>query len=756
VDVTATVDLRFNKVFEAIEDVETFTSNNTNELTDDEVLTYYIKMYNVIYGEYRTPLDETANTTDLVALDNEFFAFNYDEVNNQNASLADYLFSDISQLNEKTYAAEPRVIGDFAYMVYKLQEPSKIDLKTLVMDIIEDTINLPEVTNTDISLPTEGPYSSTINWTSSEDEIIENDGTIIVPDEDTLVSLQYTINVLGVSHTGVEFVRVPSTASETTETTSEETSLGEYTSLKTLIDNDTLYQEIETILLENKLEESAILDDYMVEARQNADFKINDYYVAMNYRFNYDADFEFGKGDSEVLASIDADGERFDLTAESFYQSALDRNPTLMIFYASQLKEAIHSDDYKTIFGNETDIEDNESERMEALRDSVQNFENLYNFLIQQRDTNPQMYNYYKMVYGVSEANFDSYQLFIYSALNVRTETEILENYVLDELRLSFVKDVLDDVTITNDIYEVAEDNYNNYFSLKAEHILIHIDYDEDGSPDDYDTYFEGLSTSEQTDLNTLLSGLETTIRQQDSSLESIVESFRDAKRDDEDWGVYKQAGFLLKYESLNPTNRDDEESSITYMYAKNTFVDAFTNKLIELYEDYQDPLNVDEESLLASKLVETQFGLHLIEVTKDAEDNLEGISFEINEDDYETISDGLLNDQPAPTLTQIETYFSYKIYETFYSLDDIDVESIYDIELPEIPADVLEDFDAITEESLEPIFGNYMVNYALLLHIQDGETQSDITQTVFEDNVELLLDIYRSNTIDQVGLEDE
>jgi hypothetical protein len=755
VDVTDTVDLRFNKVFEAIEDVDTFTSNNTNELTDEEVLTYYIKMYNFIYSEYRTVLDENASLEDLLALDNEYFDFNYEDVKDQNASLAKYMFSDISQLNDKVYAAEPRVIGDYAYMVYKLEEADKVNLKAIIMETIKETINLPEVTNTDIPLPTEGPYDSTIKWTSSKKEVIANDGTVTIPDEDTLVSLSYTINALGVSETGTIIVRIPTNMTSTTEETSEEPTVEEYPSLKSLIDDETLFEEIKLIILDEKLQTSATIDEYMVKARQAANFKIHDYYVAMNYRFNFDADFDFNKGHDKNLASIDVDGSTYHLTAESFYQSALDRNPTLMIFYASQLKEAIHSEHYQTIFGNETNIEKNETDRMNDLRDNVQNFENLYNFMIQQRDTNPQMFNYYKMIYGVSEANFDSYQLFIYSALNVRTDAEILENFVLDELRLLFIKDVLEDENITNDIYDVAQDNFNNYFSLKAEHILIHFDYDEDGSPDDYNEYYNGLSAAEQSDLDALLSGLETSIREQEASLEDIVKAFEDAKRDDEDWGAYKQAGFLLKYESLNPTENDNTENPITYTYAKNTFVDEFTNALINLYEEYRDPLNSDEETLLASNLVETEFGLHLIEVTKDAEDNLEGISFEINEGDYTNISESLLNDQAAPSLEQIETYYTYKLYESFYNLDNIDVEEIYNIQLPEIPEDVLENLNAVAEETLEPIFGNFMVNYAFMLQIQEGETQSDITQSVFDNNIELLLDIYRSSTIEEVGLEE-
>ena len=756
VDVTDTVDLRLNKTFDAIEDVDAFTSNNTSELTDEEVLTYYIKMYNVIYGEFRTPLDENASLSDLLALDNDYFDFNYDDVLDVNAALADYMFSDISQINEKTYAAEPRVIGDYAYMVYKLQEPSKVDIKTLVMDIIKDTINLPEETTVDIPLPTEGPYNSTIKWTSSKKEVIANDGSIIVPDEDTLVSLSYTINVLGVSETGTEIVRVPATPTADSTEVNTESSFEETVSLKSMIDDNDLYDDIKMIILEQKLEDSAIIDDYMIDARKDADFVINDYYVAMSYRFNYDSEFDFDKGDNKILASIDVDGSRFDLSAEAFYQAALDRNPTLMIFYATQLKEVLHSDHFKTIFGNETNLEDNDSERMEALRDNVQNFENLYNFMVQQRDLNPQMFSYYKMIYGVSNANFDSYQLFIYSALNVRTEAEILENFVFDELRLLFIQDVLENSNVTSDILDVAEDNYNNYFSLKAEHLLIHFDYDEDGSPDDYDEFYQGLSAQEQSDLDALLSGLETSIRAQEDSLEDIADAYRDAKRDDEDWGVYKQAGFLVKYESLNPTNSDNEEEAITYMYAKDTFVSEFTDALIDLYGEYQDPLNVDEDSLLASNLVETSFGLHLIEVTKDGDNGLDGISFEINEGDYDTISDSLLNPNQAPSLDQIETYFNYKLYESFYNLDDIDVEGIYGIELPEIPSDVLDDLNAVAEETLDPIFNSFMINYAFLLQIQDGQTKSGITQTIFEENIDLLLDIYRSSSIDQVGIEEE
>ncbi|MGE4571538.1 MAG: immunoglobulin-like domain-containing protein [Candidatus Izemoplasmatales bacterium] len=740
-DVTDSIDLRFNKEFTAIEDVKTFTSNNTSPLTEDEVLSYYIQMYNYIYGNFRTELDELASIEDLIALDNEYLQYNFQDIKELNSTLATYMFSDISQLNDKVYSAEPKTIGDYSYMVFKLSEGTKYDMKDHIINVIKQSIELPKETITDLEFPAEGPYDSTITWRSSKTSVIANNGAVTIPEEDSLVTLTYTIKVLGITQTGTVRVGVKASGSANTEIQDlVENDLPEIT-LTEMIGDDTLYNDIKDLVLEEKVNTSSVIDDYMNQARKAANFQVFDYYLSLDYIQNYDSAYEFKDGKDNTIASIDVDGQTIKLSAEQFYQRGLNRNPSLMIFYAAQFKEGLNSEYFQALFGSQKDIDKNNSDLMEVLEYRSSMIKQEYSYFVQ----NPDIYNYYKMVYGYN-FNLDTYQSYLYTRYHIYNDEQLLQNLILGELRLSYVKDVLETENITDKIYSIVETNYENFFSLDTEHILVFFDFDEDTKTDDYFEYYDNLSASEQSEFDALTKSLETAIKESEDSLEDIVKAYENASRDDETWGEFKQVGIILKYESLNPTSgqgQSQTEESLTYKQVKNSFAEEFTAALIDLYNEYQNPLNAEEGHLLSNEFVETSFGLHLIRVEKG--DDFDGISLKATEG----VSDPLLNDLDKPSLSQIETYYTYKLYETFYDLDNVDVEDIYGIALPVIPNDMLENLNFYAEETLESIFGTYMVNYAYILEIQEGQVSNAITQAEFDTNMGLLLDIYYYNTIE-------
>ncbi|QWB99670.1 hypothetical protein KHQ88_05765 [Mycoplasmatota bacterium] len=748
-DITSTSNLVLNKEYFPIEDVKEFTENNTSELTDDEVLTYYIKMYNYLYGEYRDELTDSASLEDLLALDNDYLDFTFEDVKENNATLATYMFSDISQLNDKTYSGEAKTIGDYAYMVFKLSEADKVDLKAEIMDVIKSSLITPETATTDLDLMTEGPYESTITWESSKPEVISNKGTVILPEEDTIVSLKYTIKVLGVQETGTKIVKVPTNG----ETSSIEAFDDNYDDLKTMINDDTLFADIEDIILEDMVYGDSgrtNINEYLMEARKTAEFDIFDFFLSLDYQSNFDSDFDYeGRGHKTNLASIQLDnGEVFNITAEEFYQRGLLRNPSLMIFYAAQYDEALYSDHFETLFGTERDVTKNDSEYMGFLKNYISTIKNEYNQLL----SNPSYLDIYTQYYGW---NFDTFQTYLYSRYRVENEKMLVENLVLSELRMSFIKEVLDGENIVDKIYAVAENNFDHFFSLKAEQVLIYFDFDEDGELDDFNEYYDELSPEDQTQFDSWVSELETTIKDSDDSFRTIVTQYKNAKRDDEDWGTFKQNGFILKYESLNPTDDENQTQSITYSGeygVKDQYVSEFTDALINLYNEYQDPLNAEEDQLL-SNLVPTEFGLHLIEVKKG--DDFDGISLEIEVDDYNNISDSLLNDTEKPSLDQIDAYYTYKIYDEYNDLQNVSMVDKYGVTLPVIPEEVLEYLDIYAGETLEVLFGNSTINYAFITRTIDGEVKSELTQTEFEDNLELLLEIYYDATIGEIEIEE-
>ena len=740
VDVTDSIDLRINKEFTAIEDVKAFTSNNTETLTNEEVLSYYIQMYNYLYSEYRETLDENATIEDLIALDSPLLQFNFETVKGQNATLATYMFSDISQLNDLTYTSDPRSIGEYTYMVYKLSEGVKYDMKEHVFNVIKSSIELPKETNTNLTLPLEGPYGATISWRSSSSSVIANNGTVTLPTQDTRVTLTYTIKALGITQSGTVPIGVKVTTDPSDEMLTIVENPMEEITLFEMINDDDLIEAIRLLVIDQKVKTSSVVQSYLVDARKDAELKIYDYYLALDYQQEMNADYKFVNGKDNNLASIKVNGSTVYLKAEDFYQESINRNPSLMIFYASQFKEALYSDHFTKLFGTQRNIDRNNSDLMKEMRSRADGIKSEYTFFVQ----NPQIYEYYQMMYGYN-FNLESYQTYLYSRYHIYNEASLIQNLILGELRLSYVKDVIDSENLIDLIYEVVETNYDNFFSLDTEHLLIFFDFDEDGKTDDYKKYYDTLSASEQNELESLIAQLATIVRQSSKSLTDIAKEYDNASREDEVWGVFKQKGFILKQENLNTKVDNNTTVSLNYNAVKYTYAEEFTAALIDLYAYYQDPLNIDADSILSPTLTETSFGVHMIKVIKGTD--FGGISAQITEG----VSASLMNPNDKPTKAQIETYLTYQLYSSFYDLDEVDVESLYGIALPTIPNDLFEALDFYASETLEPIFGTYLVNYAYIKEIMTGEVKSSLTQAYFDENMDLLLDIYRKNTIDNI-----
>jgi len=112
---------------------------NTQELTDAEVLEYFLKMYNDVYSGFRSEIPETSTFEDL--FDNEDLTVNYDEIAGYNKSLADFIFTSLGNYEDYqseddttifyTYKPERFYSGrDTAYyMILNLTGQDKFDTK---------------------------------------------------------------------------------------------------------------------------------------------------------------------------------------------------------------------------------------------------------------------------------------------------------------------------------------------------------------------------------------------------------------------------------------------------------------------------------------------------------------------------------------------------------------------------------------------------------------------------------------------------
>ena len=144
-----------------------------------------------------------------------------------------------------------------------------------------------------------------------------------------------------------------------------------------------------------------------------------------------------------------------------------------------------------------------------------------------------------------------------------------------------------------NNLLNTGNSYYNELFSINLDHILINIDYDGDGSPDDPDDFFEGKSDAEIADFENAVVELARAIYNEASNpifanssyydtLKFIKTRFEEGANLFSDpslsWDDYKDYNFLLTVEQL-ASSSDITQTSVS------SFVKPFKDYVIDLYK---------------------------------------------------------------------------------------------------------------------------------------------------------------------------
>lgn len=271
-------------------------------------------------------------------------------------------------------------------------------------------------------------------------------------------------------------------------------------------------------------------------------------------------------------------------------------------------------------------------------------------------------------------------------------------------------------LNILNNILQTGNNNYSNLFSINIDHILIYIDDDGDGSPDDPKEFLKNV---DEDSFNRALLNLANAIYAEanceeltryNSTLEILQYIVGAYNRNetlfsnkDVSWGLYKKYNFLLRAESLSSSG-DTTQSNV------GSYVKEFGDYVKELYKKAVDnKLEIDDkkskfyfvESLEAKPsqiedLCATQFGYHMIVVnsfttpsttkSSSAADQYgyqKNIEILLNEKDKDTTDDNIYvivpntyneaenaGDEKKATIDQFFTYYVQKQKGLTSSLD--------------------------------------------------------------------------------------
>ena len=494
--------------------------------------------------------------------------------------------------------------------------------------------------------------------------------------------------------------------------------------LVALIGQD-IYDEVEQDIIDLNLSATSFVSNRMAELRSEHDFDIYDYYLGMDYSMTYSG-FEVNEdGHATLVAKYDS----VEVSADDLFTFAFNINAPLYTVYAIQSKAVVaaHYEDIYCAGADvcEFDVLENTSEKMVEHKEAYLDLEEQFNS------------SYYASYY-----TFDEY---LYLAYGVQDYSSMIFDYYVTSTLQPFI--IYDEITsnnydIINYLMELSQPYYDNYFSLDVEHVLIYLDRDENGSPDDYTEFYSSLEDTTEYDvkLADFEQAIRTYLNDSENSMTSLVSDFKKAKRTDVIWGGFKAYGFYLLTEELG---------GLTYNDSVATYEMPFVDTLIDMYQAYNTEVNENAEFLFATALTETSYGLHLIKVEKGGDFEKPSALFTMTyDDDLEPkYLEGVVNITDELTFEQLKIWADYRF--TVIAIGNGDLEEIYGLTQPAMPSSLL---DAI-ETYFQAIYdSSYVVGYLNNIVInQLGEANFDneyadytnFTESNFQDKLDNITNIY-------------
>jgi len=488
-----------------------------------------------------------------------------------------------------------------------------------------------------------------------------------------------------------------------------------------------IYEEIKQDIIDLDMDNDTFVQARMVELREKHNFKIYDYFIGKDYQ-SVSSDFESDEEGSEtVVASYD----NINISADQLLTFAMNRNAYLYSVYGVQAQYVI-SQHFEDVYCSDDD-ETCEYDVLKNQSDEMLSHFNSYDSLEQQFND-----SYY--------ASYYTFEEYLYLAYGVRNKEEMIyKYYVKGTLQAYTIYDQIryDDYDILNRLMELMKPYYDNYFSLKVNHLLIYLDRDEDGNPDNYADFYDSLSNKVPYDQ--LLVDFEKVIKAYledgDKSLTDLVTDYNKASRDDETWSKFKNFGLNILTENLGEK---------TYNNSVGSLEDSFTNALIDLYKEYQLPENENKDYLLSSDLVETSYGVHLIQVEKGDAFEKPSAKFtmtydsETGDPQYDQL---LVNPSDELSLDQLKVYADYRFYNIASSSGDL--EAIYGLTEPKIPESVMDAIDSYFSDLYDGLYvigylNNIVINVLLSGdYVNEVPSYCSITESEYNDRLQIIYDIY-------------
>lgn len=472
-----------------------------------------------------------------------------------------------------------------------------------------------------------------------------------------------------------------------------------------------------------------------------AEDKYEEYFKVKGYR-------KFDLAETKAVKVLDKTVDAIKVTTDDLYEYAMKYNSAIYVSNAALTNISFNLAQYEAIHGEEDNYLKSKNWKMMSYAETCQ----YYNYY----------YEYYKSMYMQYGYNYDqsineflyqygarSFKDLVESLKRSTMKTVLLYEYLVGELNsheLSEYTKGLVNSTMFNKLYD-------EYYNINVKHVLIYVDYDEDGTPDDFKEFYNSLEdgsvkikdetgatlTTAKFDryLNELQTAIMSSIYQDQSfsssntdALKAFVKEYNESSRVDSKYKDYKKAGLALMFEELGEVTNETASS----------FVKDFKETLKTISEKLY---RVDGDLVgytLSDDLTMTEFGYHFIYATKGSKYTKP--SFKFNNDNNKYL-EGFKNNSDSISQSQIGLFLQEDMYSNIYGSTDNPMENA-GFEYPNVPKDI--------SEAISTVFGNYMsaimgtnnsyhINYLIVNSLINDTTSSNLNE--YKDRFIKLSSIY-------------
>ena len=759
----------------------TFSTSNTLELTTDLFLDLYVSMYNEYYSLQNKSVDanvtynsftaKEADTTKLNALLKEYgYVVVENEIRKYVGNL-DYVVDVEKSVNGKVvYKQITDNSGKEVNLPnYKLTEGYFDSNNNLVYVLDENGNRIPLDTNKPIDEVTTFDNTNTIQITKAE--LYGLYVALFAKDENS--SLVYNYDT--VNETRKDLATQLFTTLSSAEYLKYSKSIGsDYYLIFKLQDDAKNYTDEEMAaklaeLKESKVKEyvsnSSFVNTCLAELRKEAGLKIFDEFFGYEYNnmiANNSSSNSYGPSDTssyyktkaysaKKLASIKAKdvkvsetssySGKYTVKADDLYGYVMSHASSSYVSTAYLNKYLLTMPEFETLHGAKAEKVNYLTSKNWKVKEYAEQAERMnqyfeyYRSLYAQYGLSYQYSSIEQFLYTYGSRSFDDLvdllERSTMRAVMLYKELVGLNNMNYEEIPSTYTFTS----TLATEAFGATAEKFNkiveDYIDVNVNHLLVYLDLDEDGNPDDYDgTYQDFVTTGTYPTYEALLDALYDQIQEfihdganenlskgDSCALEDFATAYNDASRkaDAEDLDKtlveFKKYGVHIKYESLGEVT----SSSIS------NYVKEFQDEVRTLNKKLSDG---DKDLLgysVSDGFTQTEFGLHYVFAYEGSDFEVPSFKFTDTDNEY---APGMTNENDEISNSQIALYMLEYYYGLVYGTTDHPEEHATYL-YPVLPTEITSKIDTLYGDYLSLVMDKsytYMSTYTVLKSLQDTE----------------------------------